>query len=149
MISTFPPRTVANLNVVGFSVGGGAVNVEVFCVALLEPLVVTLNTASCATPAGESAISLMSRVVSESLRGAARDCRRSVVGPWNRRKSCCVLSTNSFQKQKGEHTLSPQIDLLAQVLRVNPVLAKNCHTPDFLISRKNLVSGNRLVIEGI
>ena len=74
LISTFPLRTVAYFNVVGFFVGGGAINDEVFCVPLLESAVLASNaTTSCATPAGESAISLMSRVVRESLRGAARD----------------------------------------------------------------------------
>jgi hypothetical protein len=130
LISTFPLRTVAYFNVVGFFAGGGAIS---DCVPLRASTFFTSPaTASCATPAGESATSLISRVVSESLSGAALDCNRIVVGPWNLKKS-----------------LSPQILLLAHVLNVNPEFARNCQNPDFLISRKKRVSGKRLVIDGI
>lgn len=84
-ISTFPLCTVACFSVVGFFVGVGTVNVELFT---LPSIFFALGaTVSCATPAGESAISLISRVVRESLRGAARDWRRRVVGPLKWRNS--------------------------------------------------------------
>jgi hypothetical protein len=47
----------------------------------------SVATASCATPAGASAISLMSRVVKESDSLEPRDCSNNVVGPRNWRNS--------------------------------------------------------------
>jgi hypothetical protein len=64
-ISTFPPLTVAVLVTVGFStgVGGGA---ELDCLVADGPPSFNVATASVTAPAGESAISLMSRLVKES-----------------------------------------------------------------------------------
>jgi len=68
---------------VGFdSIGFGA-NTGLDCLEAAGPPSFNVATASCAIPAGESAISLMSRVVSESEILDPRDCRSSVVGPRN------------------------------------------------------------------
>lgn len=69
----------------GFFAGVGTVKVELF--ELSSVFFASEVTTSCATPAGESAISLISLVVRESFRGAARDWRRRVVGPLNWRNS--------------------------------------------------------------
>lgn len=108
-ISTFPPCTVAYFNVVGFFVGVGTVNVAFL--ELSSVLFAPGARASCATPTGESAISLMSRVVRESLSGAARDWRRRVVGPLNWRNSCFCRSISKSsrysRKEKKEKESLP------------------------------------------
>jgi hypothetical protein len=86
LISTFPPLTVAVLMIVGVSIGcGGEAGVD--CLEVDGPPSFSVATASCVTPAGASAISLISRVVKESESLEPRDWSNSVVGPRNWRNS--------------------------------------------------------------
>lgn len=92
------------------------------------------------------------------MRREARDWKRIVAGPWKWRNSyielvgMCGLQEMALRvmvwemrRRSGRRTLSPQIVRLDHVRSVNRDFVSVRHVVDSRMTRKNLVSGTRLL----